>query len=85
MLRRPLPFGGGTYGSPGLYVEGRPGPHRIFVPPGAVHLQVGGATRLDAGAIHFGAKRGLLSVDAEGEDTFRVSVPISAPAELGSR
>ncbi|MCA8950054.1 MAG: carboxypeptidase regulatory-like domain-containing protein [Planctomycetes bacterium] len=81
----PLPFGGGTYGSPGVYVEGRSGPARFFVPPGPVFLKVGGATRIDAGSIHFGNTRAELAVEAEPGKPLEVEVELGPAADLGGK
>ena len=85
-LKEFLPLGGGTYGCQGVYVEGRSGPVRFFVPPGRVRLSVGGASGIDGGAVNFGghAGRAELEVDAVAGQPLTIELEAGPPLPLAT-
>ena len=79
------PFGGGTYGSSGIYLDGTVDRVPFFAPPGSIKLEVhSGATGLDHGGISFsGQPRASVTVDAEPGKPLRVELELPPPPDLG--
>lgn len=78
----PTPFGGGTYGYAGVYVEGRSDSARFFVSPGPVHLELDGLSKLGAGTASTCRGRGTAEAVAEVGAKLQIELQLDPPADL---